>query len=71
MPGLLLRSLTLWMKAVSMMSDYQVFVHKGNGYVARIHKPILSEKEYKLRELEVRKALNEFGKEIYKGKGVN
>ena len=39
---------------------YTVTEHKGNGYIARIHRPILTEEERKKREDEVRRALVRF-----------
>ena len=53
-----------------MTNDYTVTVVEGDGCIIRIRKPILSADEYERREREVRKALNEFGRAIYKGKEI-
>ena len=46
--------------------EYITTVHKGNGYTAIVHKPILTAEEKERRLNEVKKALVEFGKEIYR-----
>lgn len=40
--------------------EYITTVHKGKGYIARVHKPILTEEERARRIKEVEKALIEF-----------
>ena len=46
--------------------EYITTVHKGKGYIARVHKPILTEEERARRIKEVEKALIEFAKATYK-----
>ena len=45
------------------MIKYETTVHRGNGCIVRIHKPILTAGERKAREENVKKALVEFYKE--------
>ena len=45
------------------MFEYRVTEHKGENYIARIHKPILTEEEHKRRTEEVKTALVRFAKE--------
>ena len=52
------------------MTKYDTTEYKMKGCTVRVHRPILSEEEYKSRENEVKKALREFGKEMLKSKGV-
>ena len=46
--------------------EYITTEYKGNGYIARVHKPILTEEERARRIKEVEKALIEFAKATYK-----
>ena len=48
------------------MIEYEVTERIGKGYVARIHKPILTPEERKAREEEAKKALVRFYKETRK-----
>ena len=43
-----------------MADKYITTVHKGKGYIARVHKPILTPEEREKRVKEVEKALIEF-----------
>lgn len=45
------------------MSKYQVTEHKGEKCIVRIHKPILTEEEEKVREEHIKASLVKFYKE--------
>lgn len=51
------------------MPEYTVTEHKGKNYVARIHKPILTDEERKVREENIKAAVVRFYKEM-RGKNV-
>jgi hypothetical protein len=48
------------------MVNYQVTVHKGNNCIVRIHKPILTEEERKIREERIKAALVQYGREVFR-----
>ena len=45
------------------MDEYQVTEIKGENYIARIHRPILSNEERKAREENIKAALVQFERE--------
>ncbi len=45
--------------------EYITKEYKGNGYIGRVHIPILSEEENAKRIEECKKALVEFAKEVF------
>ena len=45
------------------MTEYQVMVHENEKCIARIHRPILSEEERKVREENIKAALVQFERE--------
>ena len=47
---------------------YETTVRKGNGYIVRIHKPILTKEERDEREKEIKSALCVFGRERMNGR---
>lgn len=49
--------------------EYITTVHKGKGYIARVHKPILTEEERARRIKVVKEALIEFAKERMRANG--
>jgi hypothetical protein len=51
------------------MTEYRTTVYEDDMCIVRVHKPILTAEEYKVREQNVKKALAEFGKALI-NKGV-
>ena len=45
------------------MAEYQVTEYKNDKCIVRVHKPILTEEEYKIREEKIKAALVLFAKE--------
>lgn len=52
-----------------MADTYITTVHRGKGYIARVHKPILTEEERARRIEVVKEALIEFAKERMRANG--
>lgn len=48
------------------MTKYETSVHKGNGCIVRVHKPILTKEEHLAWEHNIKNALVEFTKEVIK-----
>lgn len=46
------------------MLEYTVTEYKGKNYTARIHRPILTEEESKVREENIKAAVVQFYKEM-------
>lgn len=46
-----------------MMTKYKTSVHKGKGFIVRVHKPILTEEENNKRIENVKESLVNFAKE--------